>query len=99
MINSCCNGELLGLNASNNGCSCEQHECYGKVVKQNDVIRFKLAVVEYISGKPLESDDQGCLHQGWHRTLYCCVSGEGSYCIAFAKAMLYRQVHAGPRAV
>jgi hypothetical protein len=58
-INVCHNGELLvGLNASNNGCSCEQHECCGggKAVKADeDVIRFKLAVVveDVLLGKPL----------------------------------------------
>ena len=45
---------MLGLNASSNGRSCEQHECCGKAVKADDVIRFKLAVVEDVLGKPLE---------------------------------------------
>ena len=53
-INSSWDGELLGLNASSNGRSCEQHECCGKAVKPDDVIRFKLAVVEAVLGKPLE---------------------------------------------
>ena len=44
-INSRRDGELLGQNASSNGRSCEQHECCGKAVKADDVIRFKLAVV------------------------------------------------------
>ncbi len=53
VINGLCDGELLGLNTSNTGCSCEQHECCGKMVKHDDVIRFKLvAVVEDRSGKP-----------------------------------------------
>ena len=46
---------MLGLNASSNGRSCEQHECCGKAVKADDVIRFKLAVVEDVLGKPLET--------------------------------------------
>ena len=54
-INSRRDGELLGLNASSNGRSCEQHECCGKAVKADDVIRFKLAVVEDVLGKPLET--------------------------------------------
>ena len=46
---------MLGLNASSNGRSCEQHECCGKAVKADDVIRFKLAVVEdVLLGKPME---------------------------------------------
>ena len=35
--------------------SCEQHECCGKVLKKDDVIRFKLAAAEEILGKPLET--------------------------------------------
>ena len=54
-INSRRDGELLGLNASSNGRSCEQHECCGNAVKADDVIRFKLAVVEDVLGKPLET--------------------------------------------
>jgi len=54
-INSHQDGELLGLNASSNGRSCEQHECCGKAVKADDVIRFKLAVVEDVLGKALET--------------------------------------------
>jgi hypothetical protein len=55
-INSRRDGDLLGLNASNNGRSCEQHgECCGKAVKADDVIRFKLAVVEDVLGKPLDT--------------------------------------------
>ena len=49
------NRDLLGLNAPNNGRSCEQCERCGKVPKTDDVIRFKLAVVEDISGQPLET--------------------------------------------
>ena len=61
-INSRQDGELLGLNASRNGRSCEQHECYRKAVKaKNDVIRFMLAVVEGVLGKPMEMIKAGVL--------------------------------------
>ena len=55
-INRRRDGELHGLNASSNGSLCEQHECCGKAVKADDVIRFKLvAVVDDVLGKPLET--------------------------------------------
>jgi hypothetical protein len=54
-INSRRDGELLGLNAHNNGRSCEQHECCGKALKRDDVIRFKLTVGDDISGMLLET--------------------------------------------
>ena len=61
---------LLGLNAPINGCSYQQHECCGKALKTDDVIKFKLAVVEDIWASHF---------------LHCWVSGQGSCCIAIAK--------------
>ena len=76
---SCSDRELLGLNGPNNGRSCEQHECCGKALKTDDVLRFRLAVVEAIG------DHQGCHHQVWHRTLLCWVSGQGSSALALQR--------------
>jgi len=47
-------GEIVGLKDSSNGRSCESHECCGEHVAPDDLVRFKLAVVD-INGKTEES--------------------------------------------
>lgn len=90
-INGHHDGELLGLNVSNNEHSCKQHKCCGgKVVKPVDVSTFKQTVVKVILGNWLEAIKAFTMSQeGQHRTLQGWISGEGSCCIAFTK----EQVH------
>ena len=38
-------GEILGLRGTTNGRSCEQHACCGEIVRPNDCVQFKAAVV------------------------------------------------------
>ena len=45
-------GEILGLRGTTNGGSCEQHACCGAIVRPNDCVRFKAAVV------PIDGVDQ-----------------------------------------
>ena len=45
-------GEILGLRGTTNGRSCEQHACCGEIVRPNDCVRFKAAVV------PIDGVDQ-----------------------------------------
>ena len=45
-------GEILGLRGTTNGRSCEQHACCGAIVRPNDCVRFKAAVV------PIDGVDQ-----------------------------------------
>jgi hypothetical protein len=45
-------GEILGLKANNNGRSCEQHDCCGVYVVENDLVRFKLTIVDNNEGLP-----------------------------------------------
>ena len=39
------NGQILGLMASNNGCSCAHHHCHRSTVKVGSVAFFSLCVV------------------------------------------------------
>ena len=43
---SACEGEVLGLRASRNGRSCDQHHCCGMLVVPNDIIKFKTTVID-----------------------------------------------------
>ena len=45
-------GEILGLRGTTNGRSCEQHACCGAIVRPNDCVWFKAAVV------PIDGVDQ-----------------------------------------
>jgi hypothetical protein len=45
-------GELVGLHYSDQGRSCNSHECCGKTLKAGELIRFKLCVV-------VRTDDEG----------------------------------------
>jgi len=45
-------GEILGLRGTTNRRSCEQHACCGAIVRLNDCVRFKAAVV------PIDGVDQ-----------------------------------------
>ena len=45
-----CNGEVLGLRASGNGRSCGQHICCSIFVVPNDILCFKLKVIDGMSG-------------------------------------------------
>ena len=39
-------GEIVGLNGTSNGRSCESHDCCGKYISPDDLVRFKLTVVD-----------------------------------------------------
>ena len=45
-----CYGEVLGLRASRNGRSCGQHNCCGIFVVPNDILCFKLTVIDGMGG-------------------------------------------------
>ena len=45
-----CNGEVLGLRASGNGRSCGQHNCCGIFVVPNNILHFKLTVIDGMGG-------------------------------------------------
>ena len=52
IVDDICDGEILGLRGTTNGRSCEQHACCGAIVRPNDCVRFKAAVV------PIDGVDQ-----------------------------------------
>jgi hypothetical protein len=39
-------GEIVGLESSTNGCSCGSHECCGKHLCVEDLVRFRLVILE-----------------------------------------------------
>ena len=39
-------GEIFGINGSTNGRSCESHDCCGSRLMPDDLIRFKLTVID-----------------------------------------------------
>jgi hypothetical protein len=43
---SACDGEVLGLQAFENGRSCVQHHCCSMLVVPNDIIKFKTTVID-----------------------------------------------------
>ena len=43
-------GEIVGLKGTSNGRSCESHDCCGESISPDDLVRFKLTVVD-IDGK------------------------------------------------
>ena len=47
-------GEIVGLKGTSNGRSCESHDCCGEHISPDDLVRFKLAVVD-IDGKTEEA--------------------------------------------
>ena len=53
-----CDGEVLALRASGNWRSCCQHDCYGMVVVPNDILSFKLTIIDGIGGgKEVDNED------------------------------------------
>ena len=56
-------GEIVGLKASNNGRSCEMHDCCGAHVYPDDLVRFKLACID-IDGKTEEAIKVVCVRDG-----------------------------------
>ena len=52
-------GEILGLRGTTNGRSCEQHACWGAIVRPNDCVRFKAVVV------PIDGVDQQVSRLFW----------------------------------
>ena len=43
-------GEIVGLKASNNGRSCESHECCGEFISADDLIRIRRCVLNFEDG-------------------------------------------------
>ena len=43
-------GEIVGLKASNNGRSCESHECCGENLSADDLICFRFCVLDFEDG-------------------------------------------------
>ena len=39
-------GEIVGLKGTTNGRTCESHDCCGKYITADDLVRFKLTVVD-----------------------------------------------------
>ena len=85
-----CDGKLLSLNAPNNMHSCEKHECCGKALKPGDVIRFKLAVVEDISGKPLETAKDITIKDGTEQL--CTVGFLGKEVVALTSSQMLKYI-------
>ena len=47
-------GDIVGLKGTRNGRSCESHDCCGDLTSPDDLVRFKLTVVD-IDGKTEEA--------------------------------------------
>ena len=45
-----CDGQFLGLRAFENGRSCGQHNCCDLFVILNDILSFKLSVIDGVDG-------------------------------------------------
>lgn len=43
-------GEIVGLKANTNGRSCESHDCCGESISADDLIRFRLCVLNFDHG-------------------------------------------------
>ena len=43
-------GEIVGLKGTSNGRSCGQHTCCGSCVREGDLLRFKVGVVQHEDG-------------------------------------------------
>ena len=43
----CRDGEIVGLKSSNNGRSCESHECCGESLSTDDLIHFRFCVLDF----------------------------------------------------
>ena len=47
MLREVGDGEMVGLHAISNGRSCSSHACCGAYISGNDLVRFKLVIIDY----------------------------------------------------
>jgi hypothetical protein len=53
-----CDSEVLGLIVSGTGRSCCHHDCHSMVVVPNDILHFKLTMIDVMGGgKEVENED------------------------------------------
>ena len=62
--------EVLGLTASGNGRSSGQHDWCGMVVVLNDILHFKLTIMDRIGGGK-EVDDNNTMPRRSHKGCSC----------------------------